>query len=186
MWYKVTVGEREGNIYDNHHNLTRSKLSERNQDTNRISNFFGKGVTVGNHISVQLHSKCNYSHFLSVSNLVRSGRFRREDLPYLALDIQAKIKWKTIGKSLELTEAELNGIKTDNSEDYERCYEMLKIWCQRGDASYKVLADVLEKHRLQDIRENYCLVGYDPPLQETVAPGKLFASVLHKIHLNVF
>lgn len=115
-------------------------------------------------------------HFLSVAfrligilvsnktffSKVRSGRVPVQYLSYLALDIQGQVAWKSFGHSL-LNDPELNGIEKDNDEVYERCYKMLKRCHQSGIATYKDLADALQDHGLDSIREEYCLEGHDPP-----------------------
>ncbi|KAL9956246.1 hypothetical protein ACROYT_G037696 [Oculina patagonica] len=106
------------------------------------------------------------------SEQVRSGAVPLEYLPYLALDIQGKVKWEIFGRSLGLTEADLNSIKHDNDEEYERYYKML-VMCyqQKGGASYKVLTKALQDHKLHSIREDYCLEEHDPPTRKN--PVKL-------------
>ena len=101
-----------------------------------------------------------------------------EWLPYIAADIQASPlkKWKFLGSSLQLSKADLNGIESDNDEEYERCYKMLAKWYKQSSApSFKDLADALEEEKLYEIRENYCVLGHDPPTQKIVQHvGKLF------------
>ena len=69
----------------------------------------------------------------------------------------------------------MNSIEKDCDEEYERCYKMLISCYHSGNASYEVLANVLQKNSLLAICENYCLEGYDPPTKKTVALGKLSA-----------
>ena len=52
-------------------------------------------------------------------------------LPYLALDMQEDKASEMFWRSLGLTDGDINGIKKDNDEDYERCYKVLKTWWQR-------------------------------------------------------
>ena len=94
------------------------------------------------------------------------GNIPLEWFPYLALDIQGDMEWKKLGKSLDLSDAELNGIEIDNDEEYERSYKMLKTWWQKGAASYEKLAFALRKHELEDIRRDFCLMECTPPLKE--------------------
>ncbi|XP_022809911.1 uncharacterized protein LOC111346923 isoform X2 [Stylophora pistillata] len=113
--------------------------------------------------------KVNDSDTEPSEEIVRIGKFDQKDLPYLALDMLVTGKWRNIAVDLDVPVDELNCI--DNSDEYEKCYKMWKTWIERnGDAaSYKKLAEVLKDHELQIIRENYCLEGNHPPLQETVA-----------------
>lgn len=104
---------------------------------------------------------------------VRSGAIPLTYLPYLALDIVADGDWRSIGGSLGLSQGDLNCIESDNDERYERCYKILTAWHQSGNASYKVLADVLQQHSLDAIRENYCLEEHEPPTEKTVPLSKL-------------
>ena len=97
---------------------------------------------------------------------VRSGNIPPEWFPYLALDIQGNMKWRRLGNSLDLSNAELNGIEQDNDEEYERSYKMLKTWWQKGAASYEKLAFALRKHELEDIRRDFCLMECTPPLKK--------------------
>ena len=97
---------------------------------------------------------------------VRMGNIPLEWFPYLALDIQGDMEWKKLGKSLDLSDAELNGIEIDNREEYERSYKMLKTWWQKGAASYEKLAFALRKHELEDIRRDFCLMECTPPLKK--------------------
>lgn len=99
---------------------------------------------------------------------VRMGNIPLEWFPYLALDIQGDMEWKKLGKSLDLSDAELNGIEIDNREEYERSYKMLKTWWQKGAASYDKLAFALRKHDLEEIRRDFCLMECTPPLKEVV------------------
>ena len=94
------------------------------------------------------------------------GNVPLEWFPYLALDIQGDMEWKKLGKSLDLSDAELNGIEIDNDEEYERSYKMLKTWWQKGAASYEKLAFALRKHELEDIRRDFCLMECTPPLKK--------------------
>lgn len=105
---------------------------------------------------------------------IRMGNIPLEWFPYLALDIQGDMEWKKLGKSLDLSDAELNGIEIDNDEEYERSYKMLKTWWQKGAASYDKLASALRKHDLEEIRRDFCLMECTPPLKEVVnLPGNL-------------
>ena len=78
------------------------------------------------------------------------------------------MQWKTFGKSLNLTEADIQSIDKDNNEDYERYYKMLKTWWQRGDASHDSLAFALQQHDLGWLRDEYCLTEKDPPVKKEV------------------
>ena len=117
---------------------------------------------------------CNYSHIYLFK--VRPGNVPLKWLPYLALDIQASSskKWKFVGSTLLISEADLNGIESDNDEEYERGYKMLVKWYQQSSASFKDLADALEKEELSRIREDYCILEHDPPTQKIVPVGMLF------------
>ncbi|CAH3040190.1 unnamed protein product [Pocillopora meandrina] len=105
---------------------------------------------------------------------IRSGNIPPEWFPYLALDIQGNMKWRRLGNSLDLSNAELNGIEQDNDEEYERSYKMLITWWQKGAASYDKLASALKEHNLGEICRDYCLMGHTPLLKEDVKlPGNL-------------
>lgn len=88
------------------------------------------------------------------------------------MDIHDKGIRKRIAVDLGVSDGELNCF--DNSDEYEKCYKMLKTWIERnGDAaSYENLAEVLKDHEEQAIRENYCLKGNHLPSQESVATAE--------------
>lgn len=98
--------------------------------------------------------------------IVRLGQFPSEDLPYLALDLLNEGSWERIATHLRV----LVLSSDEESDDYERCYKMLKTWLNKGrGASYEELAGALKNLRMQSILGNYCLEGHHPPLRETVA-----------------
>lgn len=100
---------------------------------------------------------------------VRMGKVPPEWFPYLALDImEGNVRWKTFGKSLNLTDADIQSIDKDNNEEYERYYKMLKTWWQRGAASFYNLAFALKEDELESIRDDYCLMKQDPPVKKKV------------------
>ena len=82
--------------------------------------------------------------------------------------MEGNVQWKEIGKSLHLTDADINSIDKDNNEEYERYYKMLKTWWQRGDASYDNLVFAVRKHDLQLIYDNYCLMEQNPPVKKVM------------------
>ena len=83
-------------------------------------------------------------------------------LPYLALDMQEDKASEMFWRSLGLTDGDINGIKKDNDEDYERCYKVLKTWWQR-DGTNVNLAKALKKHEYTATFEKYCPKKHDPP-----------------------
>jgi len=69
-------------------------------------------------------------------------------------------KWKTLGRRLGLSEAEIEGIDNDHNRLSEKGYQMLKCWSQKNGsaATYQALRDGL-KHKLvgrQDLAEKFC------------------------------
>ena len=98
-------------------------------------------------------------------------------LPYLALDMQEDKASEMFWRSLGLTDGDINGIKKDNDEDYERCYKVLKTWWQR-DGTCVNLAKALKKHEYTATFEKYCLKKHDPPTGKTEElrkfPARLF------------
>ena len=80
------------------------------------------------------------------------------DLEELGAEIAEK--WKTLGRRLGLSDAEIRGIDNDHNRLSEKGYQMLKCWRQKNGsaATYQVLSDGL-KHRLvgrQDLAEQFC------------------------------
>lgn len=124
---------------------------------------------------------------LDSTEKIRSGKVPPEWFPYLALDMEGNVQWKTFGKSLNLTDADIQSIEKDNNEEYERYYKMLIAWWQRGDASYHNLAFALRQHDLNLIRDDYCLMKQDPPVKKNVElprnlkEGPIDDSALHAI-----
>ena len=71
-------------------------------------------------------------------------------------------KWTTLGRRLDVSDAELEGINQGHAQLAEKGYHMLKHWRQNKGfaATYQVLCDGL-KHKLvqrQDLAEKFCHV----------------------------
>ena len=83
--------------------------------------------------------------------LVKHGTPTVEDLEWISLRL---VKWRRLGRRLQIWEATLTEIDNYHEDLSEKGYQMLLHWKQRGGsaATYKVLHDAL-CHPLVDLRD---------------------------------
>ena len=74
--------------------------------------------------------------------LVKQGVPSDRDLVGLSQELEI---WKTVGRRLEIEEAELTALDLENREWSEKVYKMLRHWKERNGstATYRVLHDAL-------------------------------------------
>ena len=91
---------------------------------------------------------------------LRGGHLSGEDLSQLSSELGKA--WMWVGRLLGLDDSSLDGIKEAYDQQFEWCYEMLRLWTQRNStqATYQWLAQALLHQAVgkRDLAEKYCIV----------------------------
>ena len=98
---------------------------------------------------------------LLLISLIGSGPVPANIVKDLALDVaQFPLNWAGLGRALRV---EVEIIKHDNSDIYERCYKMFCHWLQREgkEATFEILSKALKGEGLGSISQDYCVEGHD-------------------------
>lgn len=88
----------------------------------------------------------------------KQGTPETNDLLNICTEVRSS--WQVLAKMLGFREVELEQLTEDHADSFERCYQMLLRWMQKGgsQASYDALARALQNPQVnrQDLAFRYC------------------------------